>query len=349
MTSRCTPPATLPGFRPRPLLRFRLRQRLLEALVALSLAFLVWLYTRTREQATLDDIPIPVQITLAAGTAGTYELEINGSSRVPVSFSGPASRIRELRQQLQRGLVRVAVNLSVPEEHQKDSTYHDTVRVEAETVPVPPGVTTEVMEGRNVIPVTLHRLAERHLPVRLDYVGDQRISAVKVEPATIVVRGPKEVLDRARYITTQPYAPSPAEVGRGTEAQLRGQVSLVTEVEGRPVRCTPECVALRLRVHPQQKVYELANVPIQFLCPPQFPWRPRFASPAAGKVTLRVIGPAGDAPPSVLAFIDLTHADLGRGRNMEPLRLQLPRDFQLVQDTPRLVAFYLDPVDKGNE
>ena len=31
------------------------------------------------------------------------------------------------------------------------------------------------------------------------------------------------------------------------------------------------------------------------------------------------------------------------------MRLQLPRDFQLVQDTPRLVAFYLDPVDKGND
>jgi hypothetical protein len=334
-------PAALPGF--------RLRQLLLEALVALSLAFLVWLYTRTREQATLDDVPIPVQITLAAGTAANYELEINGSSRVPLSFSGPASRIRELRQQIQRGLVQVAVTLAVPEERQKDSAYHDTVRVEPEAVPVPPGVTTEVMEGRNVIPVTLHRLVERHLPVRLDYAGDLRISGLKIEPATVVVRGPKDVLDRARHIATQPYTPPAPEAGAGKEAQLRGQVSLAAEIDGQPVQCSPESVTLRFRAHPRQRVYELVNVPVRFLCPPNCHWRPRFANPGAGKVTLRVVGPAADEPPNVLAFIDLTHGDLGRGRNVEPLRLQLPRDFQLVQDVPRLVAFYLDAIDRPAE
>jgi hypothetical protein len=327
----------------------RPRQIVLEALVALSLAFLVWLYTRSRAQTALDDIEIPVQITLASGTAGTWQLEINGSSRVPVSFSGPPSRIRELRQEIQRGLVQVAVTLAVPEEHQKDAAYHDVVRVAADAVPVPPGVQTVVPEGRNIIPVTLHRLVERHLPVRLDYAGDLRISNIKMEPATVVVRGPKEILDRARHIATQPYTlPSP-ESEVGSELTARGQVSLATEIEGHPVQCIPDSVALRLRAHARQKVYDLADIPVQFLCPPDFAWRPRFANPAAGKVSVKVVGPAAEVPPTVLAFIDLTHADLGRGRNVEPLRLQLPKDFQLVQDVQQLVAFYLEPLEPKSE
>jgi hypothetical protein len=327
----------------------RPRQVAFDVVVALSLAFLVWLYTRSRAQATLDDVQVPVQIALAPGTAGAWQLEVHGPSRVPVSFSGPPSAIRELRHQIQRGLVQVAVNLAVPEERQKEGVYRDAVRVQAEAVPVPPGVQAVVAEGRNAIPVTLHRLVERHLPVRLDYAGDLRISAIKVEPATVVVRGPQEVLDRARHITTQPFAPPVSENEAATETQARGQVSLRGEIDGHAVRCVPDSVAVRFRLHPRQKVYALPDVPVQFLCPPDFAWRPHFGGGEAGKVRLKVVGPAGEEPPAVLAFIDLTHADLGRGRNVQPLRLQLPRDFQLVHDAPRLVAFYLEPLDSRTE
>jgi hypothetical protein len=324
-------------------------QLLLDALVALSLAFLVWLYIRSRAQTTLDDVEVPVQITLASGTAGNWQLEINGSSRVPVWFSGPPALIKELRQQIQHGLVQVAVTLSVPEEHQKDSVYRDNVRVPAEAVPVPPGIQTVVAEGRNVIPVTLHRLVERHLPVHLDYVGDLRLSNLKLEPATVVVRGPKDLLDRARSITTQPFAPPASDSETGSDVTARGKVSLLTEIDGHPVQCTPDAVSVRARLHARQKVYELKDVPIQFLCPPDFAWRARFASPQAGRITIKVIGPAGEEPPAVLAFLDLTRADLGRGRNVEPLRLQLPKDFQLLQDAPQLVAFYLEPIEAKTE
>jgi hypothetical protein len=325
----------------------RPRQVLFDVLVALSLAFLVWLYTRSRAQTALDDVQVPVQITLAPGTAGDWQLEVHGTSRVPVSFSGPPSCIRELRQQIQRGLVQVAVRLAVPEEHQKDSTYRDAVRVEAQAVPVPPGVQTVLPEGRNVIPVTLHRLVERRLPVRLDSVGEPRLTGVKLEPATALVRGPKEVLDRSRYVTTQPFAPPGGEAG--SESPARGQIALLQEIDGHPVQCAPAAVSVRFRLHARQKVYELTDVPVQFLCPPDFAWRPRFAGPEGGKVSVKVVGPAREEPPAVLAFIDLTHAGLGRGRNVEPVRLQLPKDFQLLQDAPRLLAFDLDPMDPRTE
>src|SRR5205085_1752893 len=105
--------------------------RLISFLVALSLAFLVWLYARSRDQDSLDNVPVPVQITLASNQADQYELEVNGPSQVPVSFTGPPSRMRELRGMIQRGELRVDVTLSVPEDRQNESRYLDTVRVDA--------------------------------------------------------------------------------------------------------------------------------------------------------------------------------------------------------------------------
>src|SRR5262249_44538194 len=70
--------------------------RLMSSLVALSLAVLIWLYARSRNVETLDSVPIPVQISLAADQASDYEMEMTGASQVPVSFMGTPSRLRGL-------------------------------------------------------------------------------------------------------------------------------------------------------------------------------------------------------------------------------------------------------------
>src|SRR5581483_11058769 len=101
-----------------------------------------------------------------------YDIEVNGPSEVPVSFTGPPSRMRELRSLLQHGALQIEMAVTVPEDRLKESRYLDTVRIDAPDVHAPPGVTPIVGEGRNRISVTLHRLVERRLPVRLDHVGD---------------------------------------------------------------------------------------------------------------------------------------------------------------------------------
>ena len=93
--------------------------RILSFLVALSLAFLVWLYARSREQEILDNVPIPVDVTLTASQADQYILDVTGPSQVSVSFAGPPARIRELRGMLQRGELRVDMKLTVPEDRQQ--------------------------------------------------------------------------------------------------------------------------------------------------------------------------------------------------------------------------------------
>src|SRR5258707_3958568 len=97
--------------------------RFLSALVALSLAFLVWLYARSRDQETLDNIPIPVRITLAPAHVSHYDLEVSGPAQVPVSFTGPPGRIRELRSLLQRSEMHADYTLTIPESRLDVCTY----------------------------------------------------------------------------------------------------------------------------------------------------------------------------------------------------------------------------------
>jgi hypothetical protein len=317
--------------------------RFISSLVALSLAFLVWLYARSRDQEMLDNVPIPVEILLAPGQADNYDLEVTGPCQIPASFTGPPSRIRELRGWLQRGEMRVSVVLTVPEDRQADSFFLDTVRVDASDLHPPPGVQSLVVEERNRVPVTLRRLVERRLPVRLDHASEERVGQVIVEPATVLVRGPQEILERARAIPTQPFLmPVRPESNGLTEVATSGQAVLVQQMEGRPVRATPDTVSVRVTLRPRQKVYELRDVPVHFLCPANCPLRPQWENERAGRISLRLLGPTAEELPVVNVYIDLTSGKYEPALYAdEPLRLQLPKDFQLAQPPPRSATFRL--------
>jgi hypothetical protein len=319
--------------------------RMLSTFVAVSLALLVWIYARSRDQEILDNVPLPVQVALAPGQAEQYSLELNGAPQVPVSFAGPPLRVRELRGLLQRNELHVAVTATVPEDRLHEGRYSDTIVIEANDVHAPPGVTPIVAEGRNRIPVTLHRLVERRLPVRFDHAEEEPVGPeVVIEPTTVLVRGPQEVLEHARFISTQPSELPARPRGAPAGAAAVSRVPILEELDHRPVRATPNRVTVSVPAQPR-KTYELTDVPVQFLCPPNFPFRPRFANDRAGQVTLRVQGPVQDEPPKVGAYIDLTRGRFTAGNNHEPLQIQLPKDFQLAQEAPRSVAFDLQPAE----
>jgi hypothetical protein len=328
--------------------RIRFRQIVLELLVSVCLACLVWVYIHNRARNSIDHAAIPVQVQLAANQRDQFVLEIPESRTVMVSFTGPHARIRDIRRKLQRGLIKANLTLTVPEEKKTEAMFNETLHVDEDAIAVPVGVKVEIAEES--IAVTVHRLTERTLPVKLESTGDALVSQIKIEPASVLVRGPKTVLDRAAFLPTQPYA---VQASAGTqvpgEANVRDQVALVTELDGRPIQTNPASVQFRCRAVPKQKIYELADVPIHFLCPKESPWRPRFAGDRESRVTLKLIGPATEQTPPVLAFVDLSSGNLARGRNLEPLRLQLPKDFQLVQPTTSLVTFYLDEIDRATD
>ncbi len=320
--------------------------RSISFLVALSMAFLVWLYLRSRDQEMIDNVPVPVQIVLAPGQSEHFDLEITGPSQVPVSFSGPPSRIREVRNLLRTGDLWVEAVLTVPEDRLKEGRYTDTVRIEAGDIHPPPGVTALVVQGRNRIPVICHRLVERRLPVRFELVGEAPLAKVTLEPENVLVNGPQDILDRAHTIPTQPYAlPHPSKTLTNQGGGIAVEVPLVQEMGGRPVHATPNAVRARITFVPQQKLHELADVPIQFLCPSHFALRPLFCDEGAGKMTVRLLGPAVEDKPVVVAYVDLTGRKWQPGQYEVPVQLQLPKDFQPAQTPLPLVAFQLVTVD----
>jgi hypothetical protein len=321
--------------------------RLLSVLVSVTLALLIWLYARSRDQEVLDGVPIPVQVKVAPHQADHYHLELTGPAQLPVSFAGPPARIRELQGMLQRHDVQIVLTVTVPDQRLGDARYSDALLVEPGDIHAPVGVTPLLPEGRNRIPFVLHRQVERRLPVRFENLRDEPAGLVIITPPTVLVRGPQEVLDRLRDVPTEPSELPSRSLRASGGAVVR--VPMVRELEGRPVRVTPGEVQVRV---PSQvrKAYDLTDVPIHFLCPPDLKARPKFFAGGRDKVCLRVVGPLQDEPPKVRAFVDLTRGQFSSGLYHEPLQIQLPKDFQLDdQEPPRVIAFEIlaEPLARG--
>ncbi|HEY1375650.1 MAG TPA: hypothetical protein VGF55_02590, partial [Gemmataceae bacterium] len=179
--------------------------RLISVVVSVALAFLVWLYARSRDQETIDNVPIPVHVALPERDAGQYLLEVNGPGYVPASFTGPPSRMHELRDMLQRGALTVQVTATVPPDWHGEGRILDTVRVATADLRPPAGVRAQVAEGMNRVPVTLRRIVERRLPVRVEHGLHDRLLQCQAEPAMVSVRGPQDILDRASAVPTRPF------------------------------------------------------------------------------------------------------------------------------------------------
>src|SRR5262249_1605808 len=132
--------------------------RVLSVVVAVGLALLLWLYARSRDQEILDNVAIPVHLSLVGSQAEQYSLETHGDGRVMVSFSGPPARVRELRGILQRGELHVALSYTVREDRLTEGRFSDTILVEPADIHAPTGVTPIMVDGRNRVPITIHRL-----------------------------------------------------------------------------------------------------------------------------------------------------------------------------------------------
>lgn len=327
----------------------RITDRCISAGVAIVLGFLVWLYARSRDQEMLDNVPVPVQIGLAPGQADSYDIEVTGPPQIVASFVGPPSRMRELRSLVQHGELHVQATLTIPPDRRAEARFLDTVRVDAADVHVPPGIKAIVAEGRNRIPVTLRRLVERRVPVRVDCGQEDQLTQITAEPAAVLVRGPQEILDRLRAVPTQACVVPPGpETDALQESVQETLLPLVQELDGRPIRTRPGVVSVRLTMRPRQRLYELVDIPVQFLCPANFPLRPQWENERAGRITVRLLGPAGEDTPTLSAYIDLTARKFEPGLYAdEPLRLQLPKDFQLAQNPPRSATFRLTPTMPG--
>lgn len=322
--------------------------RIITPVIAVGMAFLIWLYFRSRDQEVLDE-RIPVQLQVASAQEQEYQVD-HTAHPLKVSFSGPPSRIKEVRSKLHQESLFIKRIISVPEEHKSDARYEETLHFDpAEMLSQPPpGVRIVIAENQTPIRVRWRKLTEKQLPVVpvFDAHARDRVEHWVCEPPTVTVRGPREVLDLAVNLSTVicpvPESTDSAEVGANIKSE---SAELVREIGKQPILTTPSEVTIRLTLKPKQKEYECVDVPVHFLCPAGFQFRPQFTTARPAVVTVKVRGPAMSQRPEISAFVDLTVRKFGPGLHAdEPIQLKLPRDFQLVGEPPRLSSFKLEPL-----
>jgi hypothetical protein len=325
--------------------------RILTPIIAVGLAFLIWLYFRSRDQEVLDD-RIPVQLQVAAVQEPEYQVEHNAHP-LKVSFTGPPTRIKEVRSKLHQEALSLKRTISVPPDHRNDASYEETLHFDPGEVQgqLPPGVRVVIAENQTPVVVHWRKLAEKQLPVvpTFDAHARDRVEHWVCEPPTVVVRGPREVLDQAVNLTTVicpvPEISDATEVGGNIKSQ---NAELVKSIGKQPVAVSLSEVTVRLTLKPAQKTYELVDVPVHFLCPAGFPYRPQFTTARPAVVSFKVKGPSLPQRPDVSAFVDLTVRKFGAGLHAdEPIQLKLPKDYLLVGEPPRLSSFKLEPVNSA--
>jgi hypothetical protein len=214
-------------------------------------------------------------------------------------------------------------------------------------------VRATVVEGQNRVPVALRRLVERRLPVRVEHALTDRLLHCRADPATVLVRGPQDLLDRTTSIPTRPFAPPADAPGSALqEVVVQGAAALVTELDGQPVQVTPASVGVKLTLRPARRLYEV-QAPVHFLCPAGGSLRPQWtrADERAGRIPLKVLGPPVAELPPIVAYVDLTRPAFQAERDVtqvlyadEPVRVQLPADFSLAQEPPPAAPFLLVPI-----
>jgi hypothetical protein len=325
--------------------------RFVTPIIALGLGFLVWLYIRGRDQETLER-EVPVEIVVAAEQASAFEIDRTGAvGVVPVEFTGPPSRIKEVKNQLQQGAVRLQRTITVPDDQLQEPSYRPTVRLDANELSLPPGVHASVAPSKGELRLVVRRIVEKQLPVKPTHNAGERVESIQVEPATVLVRGPKEVLDKMAFVETRLWELPPGLVGQEVSQitpMPANTLRLVDHYSNQALKITPPTVQARVTLRPLQKTFELTDVPVGFLCPPNFPFRAQFKTERAAAITLKVTGPATAAKPAVKAYVDLTARAFSAGLQPdEPIKLaDLPPGYQLAQDPKLLRAdIVLTPLD----
>jgi hypothetical protein len=322
--------------------------RLVTPIIAIGLSFLVWVYIRSRDQDVCErDIPLTLQVS--PSQAEHFALEHTEPKTVPIAFSGPPSRIREVQNLFRQGALQLRHVVSVPEDKFRDTREASVavnVRLDAESLPVPTGVHADIPELKKTFSVTLRRIVEVKLPVRLNSLGAARVASVTFEPSTVLVRGPKDVLDKETSIPTTLYVPSEVDADKAELVVPAYPLRVMTKLGDQEVKVSPAFVRATIVLKGAQRIQELTDVPVHFLTPLRFPFRAKFTNERAGTVTLRIRGPNSDGKPAVKAYVDLTARTFGPGLHAdEPIRVQLPPGYELLTEPLPRVSIQLEPAE----
>jgi hypothetical protein len=326
-------------------------------IIALGLAFLVWVYLRSRDQE-VQTYPVPLEMSIGVQQLDRFAFETKPADKVRVKFYGLPSRLREVKNMVDQDELKLRCIVKVPSEvdQRQENIYKDWVQLDASSLlNLPLGVHAEITPAEGRLAVNLKRMMEKVLQVQLlaapgneQYEIDQQ----RVEPSTVKVFGPKSVLENQTQIILDRWQPKRIPLGMNFAPEdISETLRIPTKINDIAVSVLPETVEVRARLKPALRVYELVDVPVHFMCPSNFPFRPIFTLERNGVLPeLKVRGPHNKSP-EIRAYVDLTkltnpkpvlYADM-------PIMLDLPDGYQLISEAPRVSAFKLELLESNQK
>ncbi len=164
-----------------------------------------------------------------------------------------------------------------------------SIKLNREDFDLPYDVKLDHVEPRRLENIILHRIVTRNLRVHVERRGHpaqgyELSGEPHVEPTEVSVRGPKETLDAAAYIPTEPVDIE------GRSSSFSSDYSLVDTLNGKPVQTTTK-VRVRVNMRPVE-IVKTFSVPININIPPSYSHEALLpkAEPG-GMVKLSIKGP----------------------------------------------------------
>lgn len=323
-------------------------------IIALGLAFLVWLYLRSRDQDRMVyDLPLHVKVD--TDSANRYEkVTPKEGGTVRVEFYGLPNRLREVRTMCDQNRIKIERNISVPKDRdlKEEAVFSTYLELDADSLPLPSGVMAKIPEPFNKVSVSLRRIIEKEMRVQcLIHLSEEYQtveSSLEVEPKTVLVRGPKTLLDQETSISTEKWFITPRSIFSESGMDVvRERLKLTDRWNDPSIRFSTSTIQARVALKPNQTVYQLKDVPVSFLCPPNFALRPQFTGNTRGVLPeVRIKGPSRTGPPELRAFVDLSQRKYTAGLvGDELVQIDLPDGYKLDMKPP-VISFQLELIEK---
>jgi hypothetical protein len=251
-------------------------------LTALVLAVVIWLVVSLevtskyeRGDVAVEIMPVQdgvVMTDIAVEPAHvTVKARFIAPKRIAQQYLGPGAEVRAVHR-----LDNPRIGELIP------------IRLTREDFDLPYDVQLDSIEPRR-LNIVLRRIISRKLQVKVDLrgrpaAGYELAGEPEIEPTEVTVRGPKETIELADHILTEPVDTE------GRSASFSSDYSLVNTVGGKPVETSTK-VRVRVNIRPAEVVHSFV-IPVRFNTPIGYDYEillPKLGE--AGKVEVPIKGP----------------------------------------------------------
>jgi hypothetical protein len=170
--------------------KIRLKDCILKIL-SLCLGVFLWYFVVGEDQVDIN-ISVPIEVlNLPANLVISNQYKTD----IEVAVRGPRSIIQELRQ----------ANISRPLDLSKAVPGSMSIKNEADSIPFPNGISVLRLQPSNTT-LFIDRLIQKNLPIHPVVEGEPlagfELQAIKLQPETLPVSGPKKILDSQLALRT---------------------------------------------------------------------------------------------------------------------------------------------------